>query len=346
MFDEDELDVDELVAGAERWDDLYLYSTIHAVELYERPHEAKEVIQAFLSRKRLGDFKATNPFAKRIWLKELLIAFYGHECNRNRKDEGNRFPLMSPARYWYLAEGSKYPLMAGLKEGRIVCAFVTFTDKSWACPDTHIEFDLKRAKQKVRNALSGLSFIATFEAAYYVNEEWEKDANRGKLVSFHCHAVVWATSWAQLSRRRTRIKPRFRPILGNKSGVRFDALKKAEDVCKAVRYQAKMPALGYRTVPVGWGKKTQRSAKLSYLSRYRLFQALQQYDLLDFWLAGGEGAKILHEARTKLNEHRERKRAGSASKSQPRYRTWTSGGSRFRAPISWPRQARRRYNSG
>jgi hypothetical protein len=49
-----------------------------------------------------------------------------------------------------------------------------------------------------------------------------------------------------------------------------------------------MPALGYRTVPRGWGKKTQASAKLSYLSRYRLFTALQQYDLLDFWLAGGE----------------------------------------------------------
>jgi hypothetical protein len=143
--------------------------------------------------------------------------------------------------------------------------------------------------------------------------------SKGNLVSFHCHAVVWATHYSQLSRCRKRIKPRFSPILGNKSGVRFDALKKAEDVCKAVRYQAKMPALGYRTVAQGWGKKTQTSAKLSYLSRYRLFTALQQYDLLDFWLAGGEGATILRQARTKLNEHRERQRLGPAGDSPLRY---------------------------
>jgi hypothetical protein len=68
MFDEDDLDIDEFVAEADKWDDLYLDSTIHAVELYEA-YQAKEVIQDFLSRKSLGDFKATNPFSKRIWLK-------------------------------------------------------------------------------------------------------------------------------------------------------------------------------------------------------------------------------------------------------------------------------------
>ena len=138
--------------------------------------------------------------------------------------------------------------MAGLKEGRVVCALVTFTDEAWACPDTAIDFDLERAKQKVRNALNGLSFVAAFEAGYYTNEDWAQNGKDGKLVSFHCHAVVWATHWSQLARHRKRIKPRFRPILGLKSGVRFDALRKADDVCKAVRYQAKMPARGYRTV--------------------------------------------------------------------------------------------------
>jgi hypothetical protein len=316
----DDGELDDLLAEARKWDDLYLYSTIHAVELYEHPRQVKQAPQDFLSRKSLGDFKATNPFAKRIWLKELLIAFYGHECNSKSRAQDED-------------EGGRFPLMAGLKEGLVVCALVTFTDESWACPDSHIEFDLSRAKQKVRNALSGLSFIAAFEAAYYVNEDWEKEGSRGKLVSFHCHAVAWATSWAQLARRRTRIKPRFRPILGNKSGVRFDALKKAEDVCKALRYQAKMPALGYRTDLVGWGKKTQRSAKLSYLSRYRLFTALQQYDLLDFWLAGGEGAKILGEARTKLHEHRSRQRLRHVGESHLLYpnRLGFVGGTRLRA---------------
>src|SRR3954454_11962707 len=169
MFDKETLDVDEFVAGARKWDDMYLYSTIHAVELYERPYQVRQVIRDFLSRKNLGDFKATNPFAKRIWLKELLIAFYGHDCNKKSQapDED---------------DGGPYPLTAGLKEGRIVCALATFIDAAWACPDTHIEFDLNRAKQRVRNALSRCSFIAGFEAACYVTEEWEKGRSRGKLV--------------------------------------------------------------------------------------------------------------------------------------------------------------------
>jgi hypothetical protein len=281
-----DVDVDETVAGARKWDDLYLQSTIHAVELYERPDEVEQVIQKFLSGRNKEAFKLTNPWSKRIWLRELLIAFYGRDSNYQGRIEG------------------RFPLMAGLKEGRVVCALVTFTDESWACPDTAIEFDLARAKQKVRNALNGLSFVAAFEAASYVNEKWQKNGKQGNLISFHCHAVVWATHYSQLTRRRKRIKPRFRPILGSKTEVRFDALRKAEDVCKAVRYQAKMPARGYRTVAQADGKRTQKVVDLSYISRYRLFKALQQYDLLDFWLAGGEGKKIFGAARKKLGEHR------------------------------------------
>jgi len=211
-------------------------------------------------------------------------------------------------------------MMTGLNRGLVACALVTFTDENWACPDTAIEFDLNRAKQKVRNALKGLSYVAAFEAAHYTNEEWEKNGKRGKLVSFHCHAVVWATHKSQLARRRFRIKPRFRPILGNKTGVRFDVLKKADDLCRAIRYQAKMPARGYRTVAQASGKKTQTSAKLSYLARYRLFTALAQYDLLDFWLAGGEGKWIFHSARKNLAEHRQRQRERGLMVGHPGFR--------------------------
>jgi hypothetical protein len=227
----------------------------------------------------------------------LLIALYGND----------EFQSNSCAQR-YREENDRIPLMAELKSGGVVCAFVTFTDEAWVCPDTAIEFDLNRAKQKVRNALKDFSFIAAFEAAYYINEEWKKNGEKGKVVSFHCHAVVWATHWSQLARRRKKIKPRFRPILGCKTGVRFDALKKADDVCKVVRYAAKMPFYGYRTVAHDGGKKTQKSANLSYIQRYRLFKALQQYDLLDFWLAGGEGTMIMSSARHKLVEYRRRPR--------------------------------------
>ena len=51
-----------------------------------------------------------------------------------------------------------------------------------------------------------------------------------------------------------------------------------------------------KMAPAGWNsgsdieQQPQTSAKLSYLARYCLFKALQ-YDLLGFWLAGGEGKR-------------------------------------------------------
>jgi hypothetical protein len=221
--------------------------------------------------------------------------------------------------------------MAGLKEGRVVCALVTFTDESWACPDTHIEFDLSRAKQKVRNALGGLSFVAAFEAAYYVNEKWEKAGKEGNLVSFHCHAVVWATHYSQLSRCRKRIKPRFRPILGN-NGVRFDALKKkrgrlqgsslpSENARPRLPDRAsgvgqENPSIGQALVPVTLssvhGSSTIRPAR---------------------FLAGRwRGAKILREARTNLNAHGERRRGrGNESHVPCSSRVRIADGPRLRA---------------
>jgi hypothetical protein len=293
MSNEEHFDINGFVAEANRWDDLYLHSAIHAVELYHRQSDVREIILEFLSRKNRGAFKLTNPFSKRIWLRELLSAFLSDPKRPDTQHE---------------KEHGRVGMMTGLKRGLVACALVTFTDENWACPDTAIEFDLDRAKQKVRNALNGLSFVAAFEAAHYVNEDWEKNGKRGKLVSFHCHAVVWATHKSQLARRRSRIKPRFRPILGNKTGVRFDVLKKAKDLCRAIRYQSKMPARGYRTVAQANGKKTQKSASLSYIQRYKLFTALRQYDLLDFWLAGGEGKWIFRTARKNLAEHRQRQR--------------------------------------
>jgi hypothetical protein len=299
LFVKQDVDVDEIVAGTRKWDDLYLGSTIHAVELYEDRRKVKQAIQEFLSGRNKRAFKLTNPSSKRIWLRELLIALYSND--QWQKERGSPDPRDDPSNPY---NDRRVPLMAGLKQGRVVCALVTFIDESWACPDTAIEFDLARAKQKVRNALTGLSFIAAFEAAYYINEKWKKNGEKGNLVSFHCHAVVWATHYSQLTRRRKRIKPRFRPILGSKTGVRFDALRKADDVCRVVCYQAKMPARGYRTVVKANGKKTQKAAKLSFWQRYQLFKGLQQYDLLDFWLAGCEGKKIFGAARKKLAEHR------------------------------------------
>jgi hypothetical protein len=51
MFDKKDFDIDEFVAEANKWDDLYLHSTIHGVELYHRQSQVREIILKFLSRK-------------------------------------------------------------------------------------------------------------------------------------------------------------------------------------------------------------------------------------------------------------------------------------------------------
>ena len=47
MSDQKHFDIDEFVAEANRWDDLYLHSTIHAVELYHVNPMSEKSYQTF-----------------------------------------------------------------------------------------------------------------------------------------------------------------------------------------------------------------------------------------------------------------------------------------------------------
>ena len=304
-----ERELEHLYHEGVKWDGKYFETVYHAVELYEDPKQLKKAIGRFLSRKNRGEFKLTNPYSKQIWLRQLIPSMLKYP--ENSELEGYRT--------WEEA----------LQQGGIAVCFVTITHDEWACCDENIQFDLQRAKQKVRNAFIGLSFIATFEAAYYVNENWTTDGVEGNLISFHCHAIVWATHKSQLMRHRGRIKRRFRPILGNKSGIRFDTIKTEEGLCKSVRYQAKMPFYGKRTVREGT-KKKQKDAKLSYIQHYRLFKALQKYDLLDVWVAGGDGSVVLRDAKSRLAQYRKEWRSRPIGASHPGIFGVGNGGSYLR----------------
>jgi hypothetical protein len=193
-------------------------------------------------------------------------------------------------------------------DGKVACFLATFTHNGWVCPDTCIDIDLDAAKQKVRNALRKVNYVACFEAGYYVNEKWKKDGKEGQLVSIHCHAVVWGSSSSTLRRLQDRIQVRFTPILGNKNGVRFDKRDAPGDIEASVSYIAKLPNKGYRTVPKAGGGKLQKSAKLTLEARFRLLQAMRKYCLDDLWLASGEGAEILKDARASIQARRRRSR--------------------------------------
>ena len=271
----------DLIKKAEEYDDKYLDVVIHSLDLYE-PDRRYELAQEFLSRKNRGAFHLTNPHSKKLWLPELIQSFLSI---KGGDDEPGG---------WQEA----------LEESKVACSLVTLTHEDWACADTNIQFDLGRAKQKVRNALAGTNFIARFEAAPYQNEDWETDGVIGKLICFHCHAIAWSSSRSDLDRVRSYIKPRFKPILGKEAGAHFAALKTEGDLVTALAYEAKMPLLGKRTVTNDKGKTTQRtSSRISYRTHRHLFHALKNYDLFQFWLAGGRDATgALRQARNRVKE--------------------------------------------
>jgi hypothetical protein len=270
------LSVDELIKRAEEWDKRYLTATVHSLELYDGD-DADDLQRQFLSKRSKGAFKLTNPYAKRLWLPKLMDSF-----------------LKSRQRFY----GRSWE--EDLRSGKVVCALVTFTHEGWACADTNIQFDLGAAKKKVRNALAGLDYIANFEPAVYKNENWLTNGVEGKLISFHCHAVVWVGSASSMYRLASRIHPRFRPILGNGRGVHTKMIRSEVELANTIPYLAKLPAMGKRTELTKTRKKRQCNSKMTFSSRRNLFHALKGHSTFDTWLAGGEGVRILREPRVEL----------------------------------------------
>jgi hypothetical protein len=269
------LSIPELIEKAHEWDHRYLDVTVHSIERSD-PERCRALVREFLSEENRGAFKATNVYSKRIWMAQLLQLF-----DRN----GPCIPDWDST----------------------VCALVTLTDEQWTTGDENIQFDLTAAKQKVRRALIGTNFIACFEPALYTNEKCGPDG--GKLISFHCHALVWVARKSDLDFLRKCITGRFKPILGNKAGVHISARKTRRDVGQTIIYMSKMPCCGYKTIVGQGGKKLQqKTSRVSNRSRGNLFHAMKEYSIFDLWLSGGEGVRPLREAKGKARERHKPKK--------------------------------------
>lgn len=274
------LSVDAVLRRAKRWDGRYLRVTLHAVEVSDADDDRKaELIDEFLSYSNRHAFKATNPFSKQMFLPAVLDALLKDQERLGRRTWGREYAERHEA-------------------DDIVFAMVTFSDVGWACSDRDIEFDLGAAKQKVRNALRGVDFLARFEAAHYVNEYHVVDGVKGNLILFHCHALVWASSHSKLKRMRQQMHARFKPVAWAKTGMRLQRVP-VEDVPRVVGYIAKMHTLGYRHLTDGKSNR-QDHAAVRPGSRYRFFSHMRQHSLFDFWFAGGEGKVPLRKARKHL----------------------------------------------
>jgi hypothetical protein len=271
------VDLSELVKVAQEFDDSYLDVTVRAIDLYDKG-DVSDLVSKYLKKSGIAEFAATNIHSKRLFLTALLRSFIRAKVKSKRK--------------------GRLSLMKAVDDAVVACALVTLTDRGWACADCNIEFDLEKAKRKVRNALRGNDFVGRFEPAIYRNEEWKNGGKAGRLISFHCHAIVWASSRPKLDRLRAEIRPRFEPILGNKNGARFDARKTFGDVLETTCYVAKMPYLGTRTVGDAEGRRTQKpTKKISFRSRWHLFNAMKDRTVFEYWLSGGQGVKILRRAK-------------------------------------------------
>jgi hypothetical protein len=257
--------MNQFLRSSNKKDEEYIAALEAAIYHFEGEEIGAKTISRYLSQDKLAEFNLVNPYARKVFRKHLLLEVVD-------------------------VEGVQFA--AG---GAIMLA--TFADRAWACCDRVCNFDFAKAKQKIRNALSGMDYIAVIEAAVYPHTKWTRDGITGCLVSFHCHAVVWSTSKSKLRRRQAKIADRFEPVHeDDKKLPVLNNLKTMKDLLKVIRYLTKMTLEGYRR-KVSKGKVGQVHTDLNAGQHYRLFKFLRGQNLFDAWLAGGKGTEVLRHAK-------------------------------------------------
>jgi hypothetical protein len=274
------MDLDRFLNASEKWDAKYRKAVIAAIRQYQ-PDRAEDIIARYLSHERCAEFNWVNTYSRRIFRKELLKVALDRAEN-----------LFRPG---------------------IVVMLASITDFDWACCDRNIQFDLRSAKQKIRNAFTGMNFFGVIEPAYYPRVPWMRDDQIGCLISFHAHLIVWDTSASKLRRHQREIRQTFTPVgPDDRSTPKLNLLKELIDLMTVARYATKMPFEGYDKKRGGAGdvgagdsvdpdsssgSVTQIHTDLQPIHHYRLFRFMRKYRLFDAWLGGGGGSDLLRETR-------------------------------------------------
>ncbi len=273
------MDLERFLRASEKWDAKYRKAVIAAIRQYQ-PDRAEDIIARYLSRERCAEFNWVNTYSRQIFRKELLTVTLG--------------------------------MVPKLFRPGIAVMLASITDFDWAYPDRNIQFDFRSAKQKIRNAFTGMNFIGVIEPAYYPRVPWMRDNRKGCLISFHAHLVVWDTSVSKLRRHQKEIRKRFTPVDPDGSSLILNLLKGVVDLMTVIRYATKMPFEGYDKKRGGAGdvgagdsmdpdsssgSVTQIHTDLRPIHHYRLFTFMRKYRLFDAWLGGGDGSDLLRETR-------------------------------------------------
>jgi hypothetical protein len=191
---------------------------------------------------------------------------------------------------------------------------VTLVDFHCATAVSGKDVDIDEIKRRLRVGLRGLSHIGIIEPAYYVNLQVGVRFQGKRCLFWHMHAVVWG-----ISRKKLRLSLKKQEALGRfvaiAEGFRGTHAKKVKqgDLPKVIGYMLKSPGVAYRVSrmdlkqPDGeplvngdgevLAKYFQRKAKLRKGERINLFHAMKHLTLDQLAVAGGEGCKLLANAK-------------------------------------------------
>jgi hypothetical protein len=261
--------------------------------------------------------------------RELKAAF---ETARNRKLLG-RFdqPRLAPSGRMSLCAVNAY---SRIWWGRIVCEqisrhlcpgngtdqdrtvyFVTLVDINCATSVCDVEPKLTQFRKSLRRGLRGISHWGVIEPAYYANLQVGVRFQGKRCLFWHMHALAWGLSVRKMRKliRKLEASGQYRAIAEGFKGAHSRRVK-AGDLAKVTGYMLKSPCNAYRVArrdmiaPDGnpvvnadgeiQARFFQRKTKnLRPGERIRLFLAMKNLRLDQLSVAGGEGTKLLAEAR-------------------------------------------------
>lgn len=174
---------------------------------------------------------------------------------------------------------------------------MTILEKDWNTSERNFAFDLEGATRKVRNAFTGLNFVAAFEFGTFTNLCVNDDEGRSRTVSPHVHGIVWGQNKRKIEDHMRKCRTRFSGGVVEGKSIQFKELKTEEDIARVAHYMAKAPLIGYRVRPTKDGKFTFHKTRLPYISHFRNFETLNSYSMTELLISSGEGVKIVSQIR-------------------------------------------------
>lgn len=181
--------------------------------------------------------------------------------------------------------------------------FVTLIPRRFAMPlDEASKFDPNPLQDWTQQALAGLNYLGTIEAALYPRYKLDAGSVPG-TVSWHVHAIVWGTNKQNLVGRLEPLCDQDESLLAGVKPYHCQKIK-VEAVGKKLLYSLKSPQKQY--VTFSWPKEKidletgeitsqanrQRKAKLRPGQRMQMCNVLRHQYLDQLLVAGGDGADI------------------------------------------------------